>query len=244
MHEFWEALASTVHGSFEKAESALSLMRELEDPGTQINSATSPLEPFDVPDTNLIIRSSDFVNFCLVSTLYPVHMVIPNSYDKVLYFLATWATVIPNSHYKVLYLLVACQKYEMASVQSFICAEVSRGEFPLPKGAEAFLSYAIAAGKGLVPEMENAARQTLDHLMTFEILREGYNCLRVGLCETLISREYYTALQNHGNCTFCMRVHIKNGLKFCAELENKLVHETSTARLLVGISGPLSKAGI
>jgi hypothetical protein len=112
-------------------------------------------------------------------------MVIPNSYDKVLYFLATWATVIPNSHYKVLYLLVACQKYEMASVQSFICAEVSRGEFPLPKGAEAFLSYAIAAGKGLVPEMENAARQTLDHLMTFEILREGYNCLRVGLCETL-----------------------------------------------------------
>ncbi|KAF8472312.1 hypothetical protein DFH94DRAFT_636744 [Russula ochroleuca] len=38
-------------------------MRELEDPGTQINSATSPLEPFDVPDTNLIIRSSDFVNF-------------------------------------------------------------------------------------------------------------------------------------------------------------------------------------
>ena len=37
-----------------------------------------------------------------------------------------------------------------------------------------------------------------------------------------IRREYFTALQNHGNCTFCMGVHIKNGSTFCAELENKL----------------------
>jgi hypothetical protein len=61
----------------------------------------------------------------------------------------------------------------MASVQSYIRAEVSHGVFPMSKGAEAFSAYAIPSGKGLVPEMENAARQTLDHPMTFEVLGEG-----------------------------------------------------------------------
>jgi hypothetical protein len=61
----------------------------------------------------------------------------------------------------------------MASVQSFIRDEVNRGAFPAPKDAEAFYAYAIASGIGLIPEMENAARQTLDHPMTFEILGEG-----------------------------------------------------------------------
>ncbi len=54
----------------------------------------------------------------------------------------------------MLYLLAACQKYELTSVQSFI-------------------RDAIASGTGLIPEMENAARHTLDHPMTFEILGEG-----------------------------------------------------------------------
>ena len=81
--------------------------------------------------------------------------------------------MIPNSYYKVLYLLAACQKYEMASVQSHIRAEVSHGVFPTPKGTEVFSAYAIASGKGLVPEMKNAARQTLNHPMTFEALGEG-----------------------------------------------------------------------
>jgi hypothetical protein len=61
----------------------------------------------------------------------------------------------------------------MASVQSFVRAEVKRGEFPLPTGAEAFTAYTIASGKKLIPEMEYAARLTLDHPMTFEILGEG-----------------------------------------------------------------------
>ena len=61
----------------------------------------------------------------------------------------------------------------MVSVQSLIRAEVSRGEFPAPKGAEAFSAFAIASSKGLIPEMENAARQTLEHPMTFEIFGEG-----------------------------------------------------------------------
>jgi hypothetical protein len=61
----------------------------------------------------------------------------------------------------------------MASVQFTIRGKVNCGEFPAPKGAGAFVAYAIASSKGLIPEMENAARQTLDHPMTFEILGEG-----------------------------------------------------------------------
>ena len=61
----------------------------------------------------------------------------------------------------------------MASVQSFIRDEVNCGVFPAPKDAEAFCAYAIASSTGLIPETENAARQTLDHPMTFEIIGEG-----------------------------------------------------------------------
>ncbi|KAN0109490.1 hypothetical protein V8E52_009284, partial [Russula decolorans] len=200
IHKFWEALVSVVHDCFKKTESALSLVQEREDPQSRNNPVISPLESSDLSDANFVIRSSDFVNFkvhkhvlavaspffkdllslhqppdsesvdglpvvqlpedsellsTLISMLYPVHPVIPNSYDK------------------VLCLLAACQKYEMASVQSYIRAEVSHGVFPTPKGTEAFSAYAIASGKGLVPEMEKAARQTLDHPMTFEALGEG-----------------------------------------------------------------------
>jgi hypothetical protein len=106
--------------------------------------------------------------------LYPVYRVTPKSYDKVLYFFSrNLLEVTLNSYYKVLYLLAACQKYEMAPVQSFIRVEVSRGEFPAPNGVEAFAAYAIASAKELIPEMEIAARLTLGHPMTFEILGEG-----------------------------------------------------------------------
>jgi hypothetical protein len=61
----------------------------------------------------------------------------------------------------------------MVSVQSFIRAEVSRGAFPMPQGAEAFTAYAIASAKQLIPEMENAVRLTLVQPLTFESLGEG-----------------------------------------------------------------------
>lgn len=61
----------------------------------------------------------------------------------------------------------------MVSAQSFIRAGVKLGKFPAPKGSEAFSAYAIASGKGLIPEMINAARRTLDHPMTFETLGES-----------------------------------------------------------------------
>ena len=116
-----------------QAKSALSLVRDQEDPQAQINSNTSRPETY-VSDANIIIRSSDLVHFrvhksalalvspffddllslpqpsdsesvdglpvvqlsegsellnCLVSMLYPVRTVIPDSYEKVLYLLAT-----------------------------------------------------------------------------------------------------------------------------------------------------------
>jgi len=60
----------------------------------------------------------------------------------------------------------------MASVQSSIRAEVSRGDSPAPSGADAFSAYALASARGLVPEMEYTAHLTLDYPMTFEILGE------------------------------------------------------------------------
>ena len=116
-----------------QSESALSLVQEREDPQSRINPAISPLEPSDASDANLVIRSSDLVNFkvhkvvlavaspffkdllslpqppdsesvdglpvvqlsessgllsTLVSMMYPLHPVIPSSYDKVLSLLA------------------------------------------------------------------------------------------------------------------------------------------------------------
>ncbi len=61
----------------------------------------------------------------------------------------------------------------MDLVQSFIRTEVGRGEFPAPKRAEAFAAYAIASDKGLIPEMESAARQTLDLPLTYEVFGQG-----------------------------------------------------------------------
>lgn len=61
----------------------------------------------------------------------------------------------------------------MASVQLTIRGKVNSGEFPAPKGTDAFAAYAMASSNGLIPEMERAARQSLDHPMTFETLGNG-----------------------------------------------------------------------
>ena len=46
-----------------QADSALSLVQEREGPPTRINTATSPSDTFDFSDADLVIRSSDFVDF-------------------------------------------------------------------------------------------------------------------------------------------------------------------------------------
>jgi hypothetical protein len=60
----------------------------------------------------------------------------------------------------------------MVSIQSSIRAHV-RHRRSNHFGAGSFGIYAIASSKRLIPEMENAARLTLDYPMTFETLGEG-----------------------------------------------------------------------
>ena len=105
---------------------------------------------------------------CLVSLLYPIPPVIPGSYKK------------------VFALLAACQKYDMASLQSYIRTEVQRGTYPAPVAAEAFGAYAIASSMGLVLEAENAARLTVGQPLTFESLGEGLRSFDgQSLCELI-----------------------------------------------------------
>lgn len=93
----------------------------------------------------------------LVSMIYPVYAVKPKSYDK------------------VLDLLAACKKYDMVQLQFSIRERVKWRAFPALSSRETdyFGAYAIARSKGLIPEMEEAARRTLHHPMTFETLGEG-----------------------------------------------------------------------
>ena len=92
---------------------------------------------------------------CLISLLYPVPPVIPDSYQK------------------AFALLVVCQKYEMESAQFIIRAALKAEKFPAPVGDEGFSAYAIASSMGLVPEAEDAADLTVGQPMTFESLGEG-----------------------------------------------------------------------
>jgi hypothetical protein len=116
-----------------QAESALSLVQELEDPPTRINTSyttTSPSETFDVSDADLIIRSSDFVDFqvhklllSMASPFFKDLLSLPQPSDSktvdglhvvqlledsellnsLLSMLYPLRPVIPKSHDKVLY---------------------------------------------------------------------------------------------------------------------------------------------
>ena len=217
MRNFWECLTSVVRGSLKKvstieihellmklkqlqAESAHTLVREREESQDQANLITSLPKPLDVPDANLIIRSSDRVDFrvhkpvlAMASPFFKDLLSLPQPSDsesvdglpvvpfpedaEVLNSLVSMLypvrPVIPDSYEKVLHLLSACQKYDMVQIQSSIRAEVNREGSPAPVGTEVFRAYAIASSKGLIPEMEKAARLTLDYPMTFESLGEG-----------------------------------------------------------------------
>ena len=85
----------------------------------------------------------------LLTVLYPISSVIPVSYER------------------TLTLLAALQKYDMDIAISTVRPEIAH---QLPTTPAAFHAYAIASSKGLIPEMETAARLTLDHPMTFEVI--------------------------------------------------------------------------
>jgi hypothetical protein len=108
----------------------------------------------DVVDGLPVVRLSEDAEVLnsLISMLYPIPSVLPNSYDKALTLLAT------------------SQKYDMAGAQSRIRAEIQSKIFPALTGPETFRSYAISSSGKLPSEIGKLARLTLDFPMTFEYL--------------------------------------------------------------------------
>jgi hypothetical protein len=154
----------------------------------------------DVPDADIIVRSSDQANFrihksvlAMSSPFFKDLLSLPQPPDaeivdglpvvalpedasllnSLISLFYPTTPVIPDSYQKEFALLAVCQKYEMESVQSIIRAAMKSGMFPTPVKAEGFSGYAIASGLGLVPEAEDAVRLTLGQPMTFESLGEG-----------------------------------------------------------------------
>ncbi|KAH9174307.1 hypothetical protein EDB89DRAFT_2094036, partial [Lactarius sanguifluus] len=182
----WEALTAVVRGTIEKADSALSLVKE---ESTSENSDPSSVSLcLDLPDANIIVRSSDRVNFRVHKSVLAVSspffrdlLSLPQPPDDELVdglpviqlsedadllnslvsLLYPISPVIPSSYEKVFALLAVCQKYDMEPVQSNIRAATKLGMFPTPVEAEAFRACAIAGSLGLDPELEDVARLTL-----------------------------------------------------------------------------------
>ncbi|KAH9009132.1 hypothetical protein EDB85DRAFT_2283179 [Lactarius pseudohatsudake] len=192
---FWEALTAVVRGTIEKTDSVLSLVKE---ESTSENSDPSSASLcLDLPDANIIVRSSDRANFRVHKSVLAVSspffrdlLSLPQPPDDELVdglpviqlsedadllnclvsLFYPISPVIPSSYEKVFALLAACQKYDMEPVQSIIRDGVKLGRFPAPVEAEAFRACAIAGSMGLDPELEDAARLTLRYPMTFESL--------------------------------------------------------------------------
>ncbi|KAI0289286.1 hypothetical protein BC826DRAFT_867507, partial [Russula brevipes] len=114
-------------------------MFSLPQPSNDETPGELPIVP--VPEDAAVLNS-------LISMLYPVPRAIPKSSDA------------------ILALLSAAQKYDMVTVQSSIRAEASRRLLLSPPQAEVFHMYAIACSRRLIPEMEAAARITLDYPLT------------------------------------------------------------------------------
>ena len=110
----------------------------------------------EVVDGLPVVRLSEDAEVlnCLLTMLYPI------------------PSIIPNSYHKTLTLLAASQKYDMDGIQSRIRAEMQSKKLPMPTGAATFHAYAIASIGGLSPEKETLARLTLDFPMTFEYLSD------------------------------------------------------------------------
>ncbi|KAH8985580.1 hypothetical protein EDB92DRAFT_1356927 [Lactarius akahatsu] len=212
---FWDSLTAVVHGAIEKADSTLALVKEEPTP----EKSGIPFSPpcLDVPDANIIIRSSDKVNFrvhksllAMSSPFFSDLLSLPqppdgelvdglpviqlsedadllNSLVSLLYPISPY---IPGSCEHAFALLAACQKYDMTSIQSYIRAEIKRWP-STPIGAEAFRRYAIASSLGLHPETESAARLTLGHPMTFETLGDGLRSFKGrALCDLIRYRKH------------------------------------------------------
>ena len=108
----------------------------------------------DAVDGLPVVRLSEDAEVlnCLLTMLYPIPSMVPNSYCKTLMVLA------------------ASQKYDMDAVQSRIRDSIQGKTLPMPTGVATFRAYALASIRGLSTEKETLARLTLDFPMTFEYL--------------------------------------------------------------------------
>jgi hypothetical protein len=174
----------------------------------------------DMPDANIIVRSSDQANFrvhksvlAMSSPFFKDLLSLPQPPDaeivdelpvvalpedagllsSLISLFYPISPVIPDSYQKVFALLAVCQKYEMESVQSSIRSAINHGKFPAPVKAEGFSAYAIASGLGLVPEAEDAARLTLGQPMSFASLGEELRSFKGrALCDLIRYRRKHT----------------------------------------------------
>ncbi|KAH9166749.1 hypothetical protein EDB89DRAFT_2001557 [Lactarius sanguifluus] len=181
----WTDIDTVFRGIVKKAEVGLIVLGGDSHSRTRAGSPTTPLslpECVDVSQADIIVRSSDHVDFrihkLILATSSPVFKdmfslsqpsnneavdelpIIQLSEDAELVRALIMALYpipfeIPASYYRILALLAAAQKYEMGTVLSSIRAEV-------------FRAYAIASSKRLIPEMNMAARLSLDLPMTFQ----------------------------------------------------------------------------
>ncbi|KAH9053902.1 hypothetical protein EDB87DRAFT_1580708 [Lactarius vividus] len=209
---FWKALTAAVHRTIEKADSTLAPVKE--DPTSDPPSVPLCL---DMPDANIIVRSSDQANIrihksvlAISSPFFKDLLSIPQPPDDELVdglpviqlsedtdllnslvsLLYPIPPIIPGSYEKVFALLGACQKYDMETIQSNIRDGIKLGRFPGPVEAEAFRAYAIAGSMGLDPELEDAARLTLRCRMTFESLGEQLRSFKGrSLCDLIRYRK-------------------------------------------------------
>jgi hypothetical protein len=175
----------------------------IQDYDHSIMATPSLPECLEVSNANIILQSSDFVNFrvhrsiLVSSSQFFRDMLLlsqpPNSNETIdglpvvrlsedLEIVRALITIlypitpkIPTSYKRILALLCAAQKYDMAAVQSSIRAEIIHGKLPTPSGAQVFCAYARAFSNRLSPETEATAHLTLDYPLTFEVL--GSNLL-------------------------------------------------------------------
>ena len=108
----------------------------------------------EVVDGLPVVRLSEDAEVltCLLTMLYPIPSIIPNSFNNILMVLS------------------ASQKYDIDGVQTCIRDSIQVKQLPMPTGAATFRAYSIASSRGLSPENKTLACLTLDFPMTFEYL--------------------------------------------------------------------------
>ena len=197
-----------------------------EDPTSDSGTSGPPSTPLrlDILDANVILRSSDKVNFrvhkgvlALSSPLFKDLLSLPQPPDNqfidglpvvqvpenaellnsLVSLLYPIPPVKPRTYKHVFALLAACQKYDMVSTLSHIREEVDRGSFPEIDRSEAFTAFGIASSLGLDPEKDDAARLTLGLPISFESLGEELRSFKgSALCNLLLYRTHGSEIRS------------------------------------------------